>query len=95
MRARNPSLLLLAAFVVASGPLILAPPAAADECSTSVGAGYTVTCTTNGSFSSRTAPERTGPSVGLPTVNGVSCAVMNSHLCRALVATGNAVGPVP
>jgi len=87
--------MLASALVVASGSLVFAPTAAADGCTTSVGAGYTVTCKTNGSSSSYTAPQRSGPSIGLPTVNGVSCAVMNTHLCRALVATGNAVGPVP
>jgi hypothetical protein len=86
---------LASTFVVVSSSLALAPSAAADGCTTSVGAGYTVTCKTNGSSSSYTAPQRSGPSIDLPTVNGVSCAVTNTHLCRALVATGNAVGPVP
>lgn len=94
MQTRKPrTLLVVSAFVLAFGSLILAPSAPADGCVGGVPIGNTTSCLGDGSSSGGfVAPPVTGNGNPFGTVGGINCTLNNYHTCRALQETGNA-GP--
>jgi hypothetical protein len=91
MKTKKPPILLaVAAFVVACGPLVLAPSASADGCVGGVPIGNTTSCAGDGMANGFTAPPPAASSNPFGTVDGINCTVNNYHTCRALQETGNA-----
>jgi hypothetical protein len=91
MKTRKPrTLVVVSAFVLAFGSLILAPSASADGCVGGVPIGNTTSCTANGSSSGFNAPPLTGSGNPFGSFGGINCTAANYHTCRALQETGNA-----
>ena len=92
MKARkSPTLLVVSAFALVFGSLVLAPAASADGCVGSVPIGNTTSCPGDGSSSGNfTAAPITGNGNPFGSVDGINCTQANYHTCRALQETGNA-----
>lgn len=84
---------LVAAFAIAFGSLVVAPQAGADACSPR-GLGYTGSCGDGGGASpSYFGPMITGPQTSVGSVDGINCTIMNAHRCRAHLQTGGTYIP--
>jgi hypothetical protein len=86
-------MVVVSAFAIAFGSLVVAPPAAADSCSPR-GVGYTGSCPGGGGAPpSYFGPMITGSQTSVGSVDGINCTIKNAHRCRAHAQLGGTYIP--
>ena len=92
MEAKKQSMLLVSAFAIAFGSLVVAPPASADGC-VPRGLGYTGCSRGGGPPPNYFGPMITGSQTSVGTVDGINCTINNAHRCRAHYQLGGTYIP--